>query len=230
VRNSCRGFSWLALALASFVVVAAVLFALFPPGDEAKDAPLPPVDYKKRFDWGDTLPYLRRAAALRPEEAVRVLLQNSVHLRTYVAIEFSAGCGSDGSRPFCNAQLGDPVLESEITSRIEEEIKARLRMSGQMTSADVAFPRQPFPLTLLIALKSNSSPYASLVASLPRGNGLTLARVIERYGEPHEERISADARILVYKAEADGYSNKMEFTVNANTGETRSVAVSLQRL
>jgi len=107
-------------------------------------------------------------------------------------------------------------------------MKGRLRTYGQMTSADIGFPRQPFPFTFLIALKSNTSRYASLAASLTRGNGLTLTRVIGSYGEPHEERAKADTRILVYKSDGNGYSSKTEFTVNTNIGETTTVMVSVQ--
>jgi hypothetical protein len=225
LRNRCRGFSWLVLALGSFVLVAVILFVVFPPKDDSKEPALPAPDYQKRFEWADAIPYLRRAAALPPEEAVRLLLQNSVHLRTYVAIELTA-CASG---PFCNQRVGDPALETEITRRIDDAIKAKLRTGGSVTSADIAFPRQPYPFTFLAALKPHTSRSATLIASLTRGNGLTLTRVINNYGEPAEERTTARGRILVYKAEGADYTSKTEFTVSGNTGETTDVMISVQR-
>ncbi|HLX81863.1 MAG TPA: hypothetical protein VKS43_14885 [Burkholderiales bacterium] len=221
------------LIVASFIVVTAVLLATFDhkssANKENNEDPLPVIDYKKRFEWADEIPYLYRASGMPPQDAVRLILQNSAHLRTYMAIQLLRGCSSESSDSICSAKLGEPALEEKISSGIDQEVTARLKSGGEMTSADISLLRQPGPFTRLIALKSHASPYASLVFFLTGGNGYSATRIKEMYGNPSDETSSDDSYVMTYKSQTTSYSTKTEFQVNVNSGEAKRVMISLQR-
>lgn len=217
----------------TFCVVALILYWYIRPKPfepPATDAELADVNYKKSFEFEDTFPTLDRAAGMSPEDAIRLLLQKTAHLRTYMAIELKAGCRSESLDAICIARLGDPPLEGMITKKIDDVIAARINSKGAITSVDYTLSRQPFPFTVIVALKSNVRPYASLVFYLPDGNSTTLSSIQQRYGAPDEQTVDNESYpLLSYKKTATNYTAKIEFQMDPNSREAKRVSINLQR-
>lgn len=217
---------------ASFCIVTLALlwYARTPAFDESEPPPSPKVNHKEPFKWSDAIPHLYQAAALPPKEAVRVLLQNSVHLRTYVAIELISA--SKPEDPFRNAELGEPILENAITPKVDEMIAKRIRSEGSLTSVDCVLSRQPFPFTVITALKSHTHPYASLVFDLTEGSGVSARSIKAEYGLPLErttDPLDGESLLMKYRTETKSYTATTVFKLNARSEQGRSVTVSVQR-
>lgn len=225
-----RAVRALVLVVASFCLVALFLFYYSRPRpfDESEPPPTAGVDYKKSFKWSDSIPHLYRAAALSSHEAVRLLLHNTLHLRTYVAIELQASARP--GEPIYDARLGDTILETVITSKIDEVVQERIDSRGTMTSVYYPLPRQPFPFTVITAMKSHNQPYASLIFDLTRRTSLTGRQVETEYGAPQERAMDAQSFILfTYRTETKSYTAKTKFQIHPDSNKVRRVSISVQR-
>ncbi len=230
---------------ARIFLVACFMAMLTIPASDGQQAPVnggsaanisPKVDYTKGFDWRDTVPVLYRATDLPPEEAVKLLFQESPDLRTYIAIELQANCtsqstpGTQPQNPICNAKLGDPILEAAITKKIDEIVTTRTDSQGTMTSLDYTLSHQPYPFTWIVAMKSHTNPYASLTLDLPDGNGTTISQIESKYGAPDDTTVDADSFTLItYRADTANYKAKCVFRMDPNSGEARRVTITVER-
>ncbi len=186
------------------------------------------LDYSKPFELKDEIPNLYNAASLPPEEGVRQLFQNNVHLRTYVAIALQRQCGSETQDRTCRAKLGDEVLETQITSLIDDLVNKRIHSGGSITSVDYAFNR-PWPFAAVTAMRPHSESKAYLVLGLFPGNFYTVSRILEQYGDPNDQRISGSPRSLSYRTTAKNYVFVIRFQLNQGETEAEQIWLTLTK-
>jgi hypothetical protein len=234
-----RTHSAAAVRVLALIMVTFCLVGLFvwwhskPRPFEEAEAPAPMViDYGKSFDWRDAITPLYRAAALPADEAVKLLLQNTVDLRTNVAIALltERRSGESNTEPIYHAKLGDPALEAAITQKIDDLVRQRLQSHGDMTSVD-CWLRQPFPYSAIIALKSHTEPYASLVFEMSEGSALTENGIAMKYGPPQNRAIDEGSfSVTTYQVETKSYVAKAAFQAEPNNSQIRRISISLKRL
>jgi hypothetical protein len=218
------------LFLAMVAVVAVALFWYVPAWDESEPPPLPKENYQGSFKWSQPIYHLYQAAIRPPTEAVTLLLQTSLHLRSYVAIEIlSTATPGD---PLREAKLGDPILEKAITLKIDEMILKRIVTKGSMTSVSCVLSRQPFPFTVIHALKSHGVPWASLVFDLPEGS-LVSPRTIEAECGALLERkpdpFDSDNFLMTFRTETKSYTATTVLKLKTSTEQAKSVMITVQR-
>lgn len=184
--------------------------------------------HQKTFELDDMIPHLQRAIDMPPKEGVKLLLQRTPHLRTYMATLLQVARPCPPSDPICTAQLGDLILERAINREIATIVELRISTKGTMTAVDYEFERQPFPFTVVTALRSRTEPYASIVFDLPRRTTYTGSRVLEKYG-PAEERRVNDETWLSYRIENAGYTVVRRFRIDIQSNEVRQQSLSLKR-
>jgi hypothetical protein len=228
-----------ALMALSFVVLALALFVFIkrspPRGATDPDIATPVlanVNYEKSPEWSDAIPSLYQATKLSAKEGVALMLQSAVHVRTYAAIQLQRAArlvGDEGSAIY-NAKLGDPVLEAAITRQIADTVSQRTDSHGSITSVDYPMTQQPYPFTAIMALRSNTEAYASLVFELSQGSGFTAERVKDKYGVSPETMVDPESfSLLTYPIVTGDYFAKIVFKVDAGDEEVRTVTVTMQR-
>lgn len=228
--KSRRALCVLALVVASFCVVTLVLYWITKPRPLDDSEPPPPgrVEYKRAFEWSDAIPHLYQAAALPPREGVQLLMQKSSVLRTYLAIGFIISPPPEN--PFRDAKFGDPDLEKAITTRINEIVRNRLDSSGAITSVDYELSRQPYPYTVITAMKMNTQPYAILIFNLTPRTTLTGKQVEAKHGVPQERGVDRDGHTLItYQTGTKSYTAKTQFQLQQGSDRVRSVSISVER-
>jgi len=203
--------------------------------DETEPPPASVATYNTRPEWRDYIPWLYQAAALPQSEGVRLLLQHDLFSRTYAAIEILRACHGDNANipkpadPVCKANLGDEILESAITKKIDNIIATRTRSDNTLLSVDCS-PDQPFPVDMIVAMRSRGSPYACLSFQLPVGNGTTVDQIERRYGTASDRSIDAQGfDTLTYRSGTSSYDAKTYFRFDSVTGELRRVMISVDR-
>src|SRR5882724_9468899 len=83
--------------------------------DDSEPPPISAASYNKSMDWRDYVADLYQAAAMPPDEGVKLILQHHLLLRTYIAIGLQLACASDNTNgwkrpnPLCDAKMGDPI-------------------------------------------------------------------------------------------------------------------------
>jgi len=228
----------LALFLVTFVAIAVWLFWRNPHRSATESAlepdyVAPSTAYKSGFDWQNSIPNLYRAAGLSSNDAVRLLMQTSVDLRTYVAIQLQSGCHQpdETAQPeICTAHLGDSDLERSITARIDEILEKRTKTRGSLTSVDYGLTEIPFPWTSIIVMKSHSEPYTVLVLDSPRDIPYLESEVENRYGSPNSRTIDQDGyTVLTYEKKTDEYDAKAEFHLDLSATSVRQLFITLRR-
>jgi hypothetical protein len=223
----------------SFIVLALALFVFrkrSPPGSSADTDIATPVlakvNYEKSPEWSDAIPFLYQATLLSPKEGVSLMLQSAVQVRTYAAIQLQRAAGRAGEEgsAIYNAKLGDPVLEAAINKQITDTVSQRTDSHGSITSVDYPMTQQPYPFIAIMALRSNTEAYASLVYELSQGGGYTAAQVENKYGVPPETTVDPESfRLLTYPTVTDDYFAKIAFRVESGTEEVRRITVTMQR-
>jgi len=228
----------LGLFLVTFVAIAVWLFWRNPHRSATESAleldyAAPATAYKSGFDWQSSIPNLYRAAGLSSNDAVRLLMQTSVDLRTYVAIQLQSGCHqpNETARPeICTANLGDSDLERLITARIDEILGKRTQTRNSLTSVDYGLTEIPFPWTSIIAMKSNSDPYSVLVLDSPRDIPYAVSDVETHFGSPDNRTTDQDGyTVMTYEKKTDEYDAKAEFHLDLSATSVRQLFISLRR-
>jgi len=174
------------------------------------------------FDWREMIPLLYRAAGLPPEEAVKLMLENTAVLREYVALELQAQCGPRA--PACDSQPASPAL---ITKRIDEVLREGIFTRKNVTRVDYLM-RQPFPFVAVAAMKSRNRRDAFLVLDFAE-KSCTAAQIEDRYGSPRDKTIFQWFSMFEYRIDAKAYVARAAFTIDPVSGEAQRVAISLKR-
>jgi len=186
------------------------------PGSEGKP------DSADDFDWREMIPLLYRAAGLPPEEAVKLMLENTAVLRAYVALELQAQCGPQASA--CSSQPASPAL---ITKRIDEVVRKGIFTRKNVTRVDYLM-RQPFPFAAIAAMKSRNRRDAFLVLDFAE-KICTAAQIEDKYGSPRDKSIFQWFSMFEYRIDAKTYVARAAFTIDPVSGEAQRIAISLKR-
>lgn len=227
----------LGLLLVTFCVVAAFLFFRTPRSSAVHeleyDYAAPPAVYKSAFDWQNSIPHLYRAAGLSSGKAVRLLMQTSVDLRTYLSMQLQSACRQPGDAPqpdICTAKLGDLNLERPITEKIDEILAKRTQGRNGITSADYSLSELPFPWTSITVMKSDTDPYTLLSLETPRDLPYLVSEVENHYGPPDKRMTDHDGyTLMTYEKTTDDYAARAEFQVDPLSGKVRQLTITLHR-
>lgn len=175
------------------------------------------------FDWREMIPLLYRAAGLPPEEAVKLMLENTAVLRAYIALELQARCGPQAS--VCDSQPASPAL---ITKRIDEVVRKGIFTRRNITRVDYLLARQPFPFAAIAAMKSRNRRDAFLVLDFAE-KSCTAAQIEDKYGSPRDKTIFQWFSMFEYRIDAKTYVARAAFTIDPVSGEAQRIAISLKR-
>jgi hypothetical protein len=101
------------------------------------------------FDWREIVPYLFMAATLPTEQGIKVVLENSGVLRTYIANEVQAECRPHESP--CVAKDDSVTLEREVSKRIDEITQEGFLRWHKAAIVDYQLTHRPFPFSEIAA-------------------------------------------------------------------------------
>jgi hypothetical protein len=237
-KGQARAARLLGLFLVTFCAITVWLYWRNPHRSATESAlelgyTAPSTAYKSGFDWQNSIPNLYRAAGLSSDKAVRLLMQTSIDLRTYVAIQLQSRCHQSDEAPqseICTAKLGDLNLERSITARIDEILGKRTQTRNSLTSADCRLNEIPFPWTSITVMKSDSEPYTVLVLDSPRDIPYLESEVEIHYGSPDNRTTDQDGyAVMTYEKKTDEYDAKAEFHLDLSATSVRQLFITLRR-
>ncbi len=177
------------------------------------------------FDWREMVPYLYQASTLSGEQGLKVILENSKVLRTYVAIDVRKECKPGNDR--CDSSRPDFTVEGEVRRRIDGIIKEGLLHRRRSSLVDYRFDRPAFDFAGIAALRSDQKQDAYLVLQFA-DRVYNSAQLQAKYGPPDDTDIYQWYSVFIYKAVNSRYASKAVFEVNPADGAVMKVAISVK--
>jgi hypothetical protein len=176
------------------------------------------------FDWRDAIPYLFTAATMPGEQAIKVVLERSNVLRTYVTNEFLIGCAADKSR--C-PKAGDVTLDGAVDKRIDEIVDEGIFHQRKNAIVDFKLSQQPFPFSEIVAVKSEKKQDTYLILAFA-DHSYTVSQLQAKYGAPYDTDIVQWYSVFKYRQDSPRYTSKAVFEVDPVNGSVLKVAISLK--
>lgn len=177
------------------------------------------------FDWREIVPYLYQASALPGEQGLKMILENSKVLRSYVATDVRKECKQGNDR--CDSSRPDFTVDGEVMRRIDSLIKEGLSHEHRSSFVDYSFDRHPFDFSAIAALRSDQKQDAYLVLQFA-DHAYTVAQLQAKYGPPYDTNVYQSYSVFIYRVVNSFYSSKAVFEVNPVDGAVIKVAVSVK--
>jgi len=177
------------------------------------------------FDWRDIVAPLEQAATLPSEQAIKVLLERSRVLRTYVVKEIRNECRTKNSS--CATLSDRSALNAEVTERIDDIVREGILHRHKSAIVDYKLSQQPFPFSEVAAVKSDDKPDAYLMLALP-DHSYTAAQLQAKYGDPYDTNIFQWYSVFKYRIKGPDYTSDAVFEVDPTDGAVLKMAISLK--
>lgn len=171
------------------------------------------------------VPYLFEAASLPQEQGIKVVLENSRVLRTYIAKEIRRECAS--GRKQCTAANGSSGLQENISKRIDEIVQEEMLRRHKVASVDYPLT-EPFPFTEVAAFRSEGRRDAYFVLNFAP-QSYRCGQLEQKYGAPYDTTVMEWYGVYRYKLQKKDYMARAAFKIDPVTGYVVTVAISLKR-